>query len=81
MQNTFKDEDKKKLVDFLNFIAEKGKFGDMQVSDVIKFYGLLSYMQKDLLPKIDAHVMEIKQVIEAENQEESESQEESNKEE
>lgn len=65
MKNKFNEDDKKKVIDFLNVIAKKAKF-ELDTSEVIKYYGLLSYMQQELLPKIDANVMEILKVTEPE---------------
>jgi len=64
----FKDEDKTKLVEFLNFIAKNAKF-DLDTKEIIRFYGLLTFMQKELLAKVDSNIMEIKRVIEAEKEE------------
>lgn len=63
MQNNFKDSDKEKIIEFLNIIASKAKF-EFNTQEVIKYYGLLSYIQKELLPKIDSHIFEVKKVIE-----------------
>ena len=71
MGNSFKDEDKQKVVEFLNLIAAKAKFSDVSVQDNIRLYGLLSYMQKELLPKIEANILEIVAVHEAEESQES----------
>jgi hypothetical protein len=63
MENKFKDEDKQKVIEFLNFVAQKATFNDLKVEDNIKFFRLLNYMQATLIPKIDANVLEIKQII------------------
>ena len=68
MQNKFNEEDKKKVIDFLNLVAEKGNF-NLDTKEVIKFYGLLSYMQQTLLPKIDENMLEVKKVIENKKEE------------
>ena len=65
MENKFSEDDKKKVVEFLNLVAEKAKF-DLNTSEIIKYYGLLSYFQKELLPKIDANILEIVKVVEPE---------------
>lgn len=62
MENNFKDSDKQKVVEFLNFVANHATY-QMTTQEAIKFYGLLSYMQKELLPKIDDNILEVKQVI------------------
>lgn len=64
MQNTFKDEDKQKVVQFLNHIAKHAQL-TQSVNESIEFFKLLTYMQKELLPKIDANVLEVKKIVEA----------------
>lgn len=64
MENSFKEEDKKKVIEFLNMIAQKANF-NLSTTEVIKYYGLLSFMQKELLVKIDNNIMEIIKVEEA----------------
>ena len=65
MDNNFSEDDKKKLIEFLNITAEKGSF-NLSYSEVIKYYGLIAFMQKELIPKINANILEIVQVIEPE---------------
>ncbi len=69
MQNNFTEDDKKKLVDFLNAVANKASFKDMNVQDIIAFFKLLSHMQTVLLPKIDAKILEVIRVVEASKEE------------
>lgn len=64
----FKEEDKKKVVDFLNFVANKAKF-EVNVKETIEFYSLLSYCQQTLLKKINAHVLDDIKVHEPESEE------------
>jgi len=64
MENKFKDDDKQKVIEFLNFIAQKATFSDLKVEDNIKFFRLLNFMQTVLIPKIDSNILEVKQVIE-----------------
>lgn len=59
----FKDGDRKKVVEFLNFVANNATF-ELKTQSTIEYVGLLTYMQKELLPKIDANVFEVKKVIE-----------------
>tara|TARA_R110000851_G_scaffold25740_1_gene73848 strand:- start:2145 stop:2378 length:234 start_codon:yes stop_codon:yes gene_type:complete len=66
MQNKFTEEDKQRLVEFINIVASKGEF-KLNTQEVIKYFKLLSFVQQELLPKIDANIMEIKKVVEAEN--------------
>lgn len=62
MQHSFNEEDKQKLVDFLNMVASHAKF-ELTTQELIKYFGLLSYMQKTFIPKVDAHIFEIKRII------------------
>lgn len=63
MENKFKDEDKEKIVKFLNMVATKAEF-KMNTKEVIDYFKLLSYMQQELLPKIDANIFEVKSIKE-----------------
>lgn len=63
MGNSFTEEDKKKVIEFLNMVATKGDF-KLNTQEVIQYFGLLSYMQKTLIPKIEEHILEVKRVIE-----------------
>lgn len=66
MEGSFREEDREKFIEFLNFIAKKAKLKSMSVEETIKFYGLLSHMQQVLLPKINDHILEVKRVVEPE---------------
>lgn len=65
MNNKFSEEDKAKVVQYLNYVATKAEF-NMKTDDIIKYYKLLSYMQTELLPKIEANIFEIKSIKEEE---------------
>lgn len=65
MENTFKEEDKQKLIEFLNMVATKANF-NLNTQEVISYYKLLSYMQQTLLPKINGHILEVVKVVEPE---------------
>lgn len=62
---SFKEEDKAKVIDFLNLIATHAEF-KLKTQDVIKYFKLLNYMQVELLPKIEANILEVKRVIDSE---------------
>jgi hypothetical protein len=68
MENGFKEEDKEKVIEFLNLVANKAKFDGMTVQDNIDFFKLLSFMQSKLLPKIEDHILEVKKVHEPKEQ-------------
>lgn len=63
MENKFSEEDKKKVVQYLNMVAKKAEF-NMNTQELIEYYKLLNYMQSELLPKIEANVMEVKSIKE-----------------
>lgn len=65
----FKEEDKKKVTDFLNFVASNAEF-KLNTQSVINYYGLLTFIQKTLLPKIEANVLEVVKVHEPEEKDE-----------
>jgi hypothetical protein len=62
--NKFTEDDKQKLIEFLNFVAERAEFPQWKTTDTIKHFKLLSFMQQVLLPKVEANILEIVQVIE-----------------
>lgn len=68
MENKFKEEDKEKLVEYLNCVAKHAKF-NMDTSELINYFKLLSYMQGTLLPKINANILEVKRIVEAKPEE------------
>ena len=59
----FNEEDKQKVVEFLNSVAKHATF-NMNTTELIQYYKSLSYMQQKLLPKIEANIFEIKRVVE-----------------
>lgn len=64
MEYKFTEKDKVKIIEFLNMISEKAKF-EMNTIEIIEYYKLLSFMQQTLLPKVEANILEIRQVIPA----------------
>ena len=78
-EHNFTDEDKQKVIDFLNMVAEKAKF-ELDTKEVIRYYGLLSFMQKTLLKKVDLNVLEVKRVVEAKAEAEQPQESEGDKE-
>lgn len=62
--NNFTEEDKQKVIEYMNMTAASGKF-TLSTSEIINYFKLLSHMQKSILPKIDANILEIKRVVEA----------------
>lgn len=60
--NGFTEEDEQKLIKFLNLIATHGKF-ELNTQQIIEYFGCLSHMQKIILPKVKANILEVKRVI------------------
>jgi hypothetical protein len=59
----FTEEDKQKVVQFLNMVAANADF-KLNTSEVIAYFKLLSFMQQVLIPKIDANILEVKKITE-----------------
>lgn len=57
--NKFTEEDKAKVVEFLNFIATKATFSNWKTEDSIKHFKLLAHMQQVILTKIDSNILEV----------------------
>ena len=68
----FNDEDKEKVIEFLNMVAKHAKF-EMNTIELIQYFKLLSHMQQRILPKINENILEIKRVI-VNNEENKESE-------
>jgi hypothetical protein len=60
--NSFSEEDKKKFIEFLNMVATHGQF-TVSTGQMINYVKLLSHMQQVLLPKLDAHILEVLRVV------------------
>jgi len=66
----FNEEDKQKVIKFMNIVAKNAKF-TMDTAEIIEYFKLLSFMQQGLIPKIDRHCLEVLQVVEPESEVES----------
>lgn len=62
---SFTTDDKQKFIEFLNIIAKTASFS-MKTDEIISYFKLLAHMQQSILPKIDANILEIVKVVEAE---------------
>lgn len=62
----FKEEDRAKVVEFLNLIATLARFTNLDFKQIIKIYQLLNYMQTVILTKIDNNILEVVKSIPAE---------------
>lgn len=67
----FTEEDKQKVIEFLNMVAKHAKF-ELSTSELIQYFKLLSHMQQKILPKVDANILEIKKIQETKQSERSE---------
>lgn len=65
MENKITEEDVKKVIEFLNMVAQKAQF-NMNTMEIIKYFGLLSHMQKDIIPKLRDNILEVIAVHESE---------------
>ena len=75
-KHNFVDEDRAKVIKFLNQVAKHAKF-EVYTDDLVDYFKSLSYMQQVLLPKIDANILEVKRVIKAEEDQQVATAEES----
>lgn len=73
MKNKFTEDDKKKTIEFLNFVANKAILKEVSVQESIEWFKLLSFMQQTLLPKLDANILEVLRVVEPKEENKSES--------
>lgn len=67
MENKFNEQDKSKVIKYLNMVAKKAEFS-LDTNEIIEYYKLLNYMQVELLPKIEANIFEIKSIKEDKEQ-------------
>ena len=61
----FTEKEYDTLVDYVNFTAKRAKFDGMTDDEVITRYHTLVSIQKVILPKIRAHILELKEVTKA----------------
>ena len=66
-EGSFSEEDKEKFIEFLNLIHKGAKF-DFTQPELIKYFAALSHMQKAILPKISANILEVIAVHEMEKE-------------
>jgi hypothetical protein len=65
LKNAFTDDDKKKVIELLNFLAERAIFNGWKTEDTVRHFKLLAHMQQVILPKIEAHIFEMGEVVQA----------------
>lgn len=67
-ENKFNQEDKEKFIQFLNMVASHAKF-TLDTKEIIEYFKLITHMQKTILPKMDANILEVVRVVEPEEKE------------
>lgn len=70
-KDKFTEEDRNKVIDFLNFIAKKAEFNNWKTEDSITHFKLLAYIQQIVIPKIESNILEVKEVVQNKEKEES----------
>ena len=71
MSKKFTSEDKKKVIEFLNYVAKYGEF-TMKTQEIIEYFKLLSHMQQQIVPKMEANILEVKSIKEVKKEESQE---------
>jgi hypothetical protein len=69
MKNKFKQEDVDTIISFLNMIAKNAKWDGIQIKEMSEYITLYKKVQA-LIPKMEANILEIKQVVEPQKKEE-----------
>ena len=62
--NNFTEQDKDNLIKFVNFVGNKATFNQLNTIEILEYFGLLSFIQKSLIPKIDSHILELQSITE-----------------
>lgn len=65
-KHNFTEDDKQKVIDFLNTVAKHAKF-TMDTEELVAYFKALAHMQQVILPKINDNILEIKKVVEPES--------------
>lgn len=63
-------DDQEKVIEFMNFVATKAEFKSMSTQEIIEYFKLLKFMQMTLLPKLEANIVEVEEVVHAKKDEE-----------
>lgn len=63
MKDKFTEEDKKKVIEFLNTIAKHARY-EVNTEELINIFKLLSFMQQVVVPKLEANILEVRRVVE-----------------
>ena len=70
MEGKFNKEDKENFIHFVNFVYKHAEFNKLSAKDTVTFAKLINYMETKVLPKIDANMLEIIDVINNEDNKE-----------
>lgn len=57
----FSENDKINIIKLLNIVAKHASF-NMNTQEIIEYHKLLNYAQMELLPKVEAHILEVKKL-------------------
>lgn len=71
---SFNEEDKQKFIEFLNTVAKHAEF-KLNTVELVQYFKLLQHMQGRILPKLEANILEVLRVVEAEKAAEKDSTE------
>jgi hypothetical protein len=63
---TWTEEDKKQVIEFVNFVAKNAKFDGMTVATNIELFKMLNWIQTGLIKKIDSCVLDVVAIHEPE---------------
>ena len=61
--NSFSEDDAKKFVEFMNSVAKHATF-NMTTQQMVEHVRALGHMQNVIAPKIQNHILEVKEVVE-----------------
>lgn len=70
MENKFNENDKEMFIKFLNYVYKNAEFNEVKLQDMTEAIKLLNHMQTEILPKIDANILEVVAIHEAEESKE-----------
>ena len=63
-QHNFTDEDIRKATELINFISDKAEF-TLNQKEIIEHFQRLAWFQQQLIPKMEANILEVKRVTKA----------------
>ena len=65
----FTEEDKIKLIEFMNIVAKTATF-ELKTEELITYFKLLAHMQQKIIPKMEANIFEVVRSVKAASTEE-----------